>query len=300
MDAQSRIDRIEATIQRDVGRGMDAVFKAARGGLAAACRVVAALPAPRIGIITGFYVPSGDPPAAETDGPAGAALLTRGLIRAGLSCRWATDTLCAQACRAALDAAGVPGVVVDAAAPQGEEVADVTDAWRREGIDIAIAIERAGPAKDGAPRNMRGRDLTDYVAPLDRLFRAGPWRTIAVGDGGNELGMGSIPAAAIARHVPNGESIACAVPADTLVAAGVSHWGAYALLAGLALLRPDWAEVLLQALDADLDAAVVEAMVRLGPAVDGVLATPSATIDALGMEVHRRMMAEVRDLAHRT
>ena len=33
----------------------------------------------RVGLITGFFVPLGSPPAAETDGPVGAALLARGL-----------------------------------------------------------------------------------------------------------------------------------------------------------------------------------------------------------------------------
>ncbi len=40
---------------------------------------------------------------------------------------------------------------------------------------------------------MRGTDISAYAAPLDRLFSAGPWRTIAIGDGGNEIGMGGVP-----------------------------------------------------------------------------------------------------------
>ena len=34
-----------------------------------------------VGIITGFYVPLGTPPAAETDGPVGAAMLAGALTR---------------------------------------------------------------------------------------------------------------------------------------------------------------------------------------------------------------------------
>ena len=103
---QALIDKIEAEIQRDVGRAMGAVFQATKGGLFKAASALAATDAPCIGLITGFFVPAGDPPAAETDGPAGAALLARGFLEAGRTCRLATDTICASACRVALDRAG--------------------------------------------------------------------------------------------------------------------------------------------------------------------------------------------------
>jgi hypothetical protein len=287
------IDRIEAAIQRDVGRGMDAVFRAAQGGLHGAVHALAESRAPRIGLITGFFVPGGDPPAAETDGPAGAALLAFGLVGAGLRCRLATDTVCASASRAALDRAGAGVVPIDHVAPD-EGVDGLVDRWRARGIDWVIAIERCGPSADGRARNMRGADISAHAAPLDRLFSAGPWRTIAIGDGGNELGMGCVSRDLIARHVPLGELNGCVVPADFLIAAGVSHWGAYAMLAALALLRPDWAAALRAGLDPALDRAVVEAMVRHGPAVDGVTRRREQTIDALGMEVHHAVMAAVQ------
>jgi len=289
---KTRIGAIEACIHRDVGRGMEAVFRATEGGLWGAASALAAAPAPRIGLITGFFVPFGNPPAAETDGPAGAALLALGLTGAGLSCRLATDTLCQSACRAALDAAGARGVPIDAAAPNGS-VDSLIDLWRRDGIDLVIAIERCGPAADGRPRNMRGTDMSSYTAPLEVLFSAGPWTTIAIGDGGNEVGMGSVP---VDQHVPLGHQIGCVVPADCLVACGVSHWGAYAMLAALALMRPDWSAPMLQGLNPALDRAVIEAMVRNGPAVDGITLRREPTIDGLGMHVHQEVMDAIMRL----
>jgi hypothetical protein len=286
------IDRIEAVIHRDVGRGMDAVFQAARGGLSGAVQALAAEPSPRIGLITGFFVPGGDPPAAETDGPAGAALMARGFLGAGLRCRLATDTLCEAACRVALDRAGAGGVPIESVAPDGV-VDAVVEHWRRDGIDWVIAIERCGPSADGRARNMRGADISAYAAPLDLLFSAGPWRTIAIGDGGNEIGMGCVPQCLIAGHVPLGDLTGCVVPAEFLIAAGVSHWGAYAVLAALALRRPDWSAALRAALDPALDRIVVEAMVRDGPAVDGVTLRRETTIDALEMDVHQGMMERI-------
>ena len=290
---QTLIGQIEAVIHRDVGRGMDAVFKATKGGLWGAASALAGSVTPRMGLITGFFVPGADPPAAETDGPAGAALMALGLLGAGLSCRLATDTICQSACRVALDAAGASLVPIDEVAPGGS-VDALIDLWRQEGIDWVIAIERCGPAADGVLRNMRGVDISAYAAPLDRLFSAGPWRTIAIGDGGNEIGMGRVP---IAGHVPLGDRIGCVVPADFLIAAGVSHWGAYALLAALAMLRPDWSAAMFYGLDPALDRMVVEAMVRDGPAVDGVSLRREATIDALDLTHHQIVLEAIKTSA---
>jgi hypothetical protein len=290
---QALIDRIEAVIHRDVGRGMDGVFQATRGGLWRAASALAGAPAPRIGLITGFFVPGGDPPAAETDGPGGTALLVRGFAGAGLRCRLATDAACESACRVALDRAGAGGTPIDAVAP-ADPVDALVELWRQDGIDWVIAIERCGPGTDGRPRNMRGTDISAHTAPLDRLFTAAPWRTIAIGDGGNELGMGSVPRPVIVGAGPLGDDIGCVIPADYLIAAGVSHWGAYGLLAALALLRPDWEAAMRAGLDPDLDHAVLDAMVREGPVVDGVTLRREQTIDALEMAVHRAIMDAVR------
>jgi hypothetical protein len=287
------IHRIEAVIHRDVGRGMQPIFAATQGGLLAAASALAADPAPRIGLLTGFFVPGGTPPAAETDGPAGAALLARGLLGAGLTCRVVTDTVCASATRTALDHAGAASVPIDEVAP-GESPDRVVETWREHGIAWGLAIERCGPASDGRPRNMRGIEIGAHTAALDALFSAGPWQTIAIGDGGNEIGMGCMPRFLVEAHIAHGAHIFCVVPADHLIAAGVSHWGAYALAAALSLLRPDWAASMQAALDPEVDRAVLEAMVRDGPAVDGVTGRQEATIDALPLDVHHAVLAEIR------
>jgi hypothetical protein len=292
---QALIDRIEACIHRDVGRGMDAVFQASQGGLWGAASAFAGSDCRNIGLITGFFVPGGNPPAAETDGPAGAALLAFGLLQAGFACRLATDTICQSACRVALDTVGAEAVPIDSV-PPGGQVDAVIGAWRRAGIDWVIAIERCGPGADGVPRNMRGTDISAYAAPLDRLFSAGPWRSIGIGDGGNELGMGRIPRPLIAGHVPSGELIGCVVPADYLITAGVSHWGAYAMLAALAVQRPAWLGAMRAALDPMLDQAVIQAMVRDGPAVDGVSRQRDMTIDSLDMPTHHAVRALIAGL----
>ena len=283
------VDRIEALIHDDVGRNVGALFAAAQGGLFAAASAIAAMEQPRLGILTGFFVPAGTPPAAETDGPAGMALLVQGLVQAGLACRVLTDAPCRGACAAALAGAGVRDIPLDVGT-----VESVVSAWRAAGIEWVVSIERCGQSADGTPRNMRGEDIGAHAALLDPIFIAGPWRTVAIGDGGNEIGMGALPAGLIAAHVKHGATIACVTPADHLVMAGVSHWGAYALLAALAVLRPDWRSGLLRALDPVTDQAVLEALVTHGPAVDGVTLRREATIVGVGMALHHRKLTAIR------
>src|SRR3954452_24021212 len=98
--------------------------------------------------------------------------------------------------------------------------------------------------------------------------------------------MGSLPAALIAREIPFGAAIACVTPADHLIAAGVSHWGAYALIAALAVREPAWRETLLQCLDPDIDRGILRALVEQGPAVDGVTLRRGMTIDGLDLTEH--------------
>src|SRR4029077_15841792 len=227
------VDQIEELIQVDVGRHVTALFEAARGGLLSAASALAAVPAAKFGLITGFYVPQGFPPAAETDGPVGAALLAKGLGAVCLPCRVARHEPCRGACAASLAGAGILDVPIDVVAI-GAPLTPLIETWRGAGITHAIAIERCGRSADGAPRNMRGQDIGSYTAPLDDLFTAGPWETIAIGDGGNEIGMGAISCSLIAGQVEHGETIACVTAAQHLVVAGVSNWGAYALIGALA------------------------------------------------------------------
>jgi D-glutamate cyclase len=287
------VDRIEALIQQEVGRNIDGLFAATCGGLWRAASALAATPRLSVGIMTGFYVPKGTPPAAETDGPVGAALLAAGFARVAVPCRLVTDAPCRAACAAALSGADVPDTPLDIV-PLGGAVDEAIALWRMVRVTHALSIERCGRSADGAPRNMRGEDISAFTTPLDDLFLAGPWQRIAIGDGGNEIGMGSVPAALVGAHVAHGETIACATPADWLIAAGVSNWGAYALLGALALLRSDWRHSLLGCLDTDLDGAILQATVYQGPAVDGVTRAQGLTVDSLAAEVHHAKLRAIR------
>jgi len=290
-----RLAAIEALVCRDVGRKTVELISASAGGLAAAAHALAG--ASRVGLITGFFVPRGDVAAPETDGPVGTALLAAALAACGVPTRIAVDTPCADAVRAAVVATGADIEVDEVALHDRGGLERLVEGWRAAGISHAVAIERCGRSADGTARNMRGVDVSPWTAPLDDLFLAGPWIRLAVGDGGNEIGMGKLPAGLIARTVPNGETIACVTSCDHLVVAGVSNWGAYGLMAALAVVRPDWAPSVARFLTAERDLAVTQATVDKAGAVDGVTARCEATVDGFGPEIHGPLIDELGRIA---
>lgn len=290
-----RIAAIEALVCRDVGRKTAELIAASAGGLAAAARSLSS--ATSVGLITGFFVPRGEVAAPETDGPVGAALLAAALAACGVPARIAVDTPCASAVRAAVAQAG-EGVEVDEIGVEDRTgLEGLAARWRKAGTSHAVAIERCGRSPDGRPRNMRGVDVSAWTAPLDDLFLGGPWRKLAVGDGGNEIGMGKLPDGLIARFVPNGASIACVTSCDHLVVAGVSNWGAYGLMAALAVVRPEWSPIIGRFLTAERDLAVTRAIVDKAGAVDGVTARREATVDGFGPEIHGPLVDELGRIA---
>lgn len=290
-----RLAAIEALVCRDVGRKTADLIAANAGGLGEAARDL--MQATSVGLITGFFVPRGDVAAPETDGPIGTALLAASLAACGVPARIATDTPCADAVRAAVAATSVVVAVDEVAVSDQAALNRLVADWRAASLSHAIAIERCGRSVDGKPRNMRGVDVSPWTAPLDDLFLGGPWKKLAVGDGGNEVGMGRLPAGLIARTVPNGAEIACVTSCDHLTVAGVSNWGAYGLMAALAVLRPDWQPTIAKFLTAERDLAVTRAIVDKAGAVDGVTALREPTVDGFGPDVHGALIDELGRIA---
>jgi hypothetical protein len=275
-EAQRRMDRLEQCILRDPGgRGTAALM--VPGDLAAAARLLAG--ARRILILTGFPV---GPGVAETDGPPGALLLGRALSRLGKAVAVATHQSCAPVVTAGMRWLGL-GHLLAALAP--EEAPASLLAWRP---DLVVAVELPGRAADGQYHSMRGTVISAAVSPLDGLLplcmRLGI-PTVAVGDGGNEAGMGKV-ADRVRTAVPLGERIAAVIPADVLVVAGTSNWGCYGLLAAL-----DPALVPAPAAEAELLRALVDA-----GALDGVTLQPAPTVDGIDPALGAALLAELQTL----
>jgi hypothetical protein len=312
MTVDERLDALRDLIQRDVGnRGLrtdpaDNLITHTAGDFAAACRSIAQARGPAVCVVTGFHIPHGQPPACETDGPLGAVFLARALSALGIPVLLVADAPLGNAIEAGLDAArvsaessGVATAYIDKA-PYDIEWVESVVLTGGDACTHLIALERVGPSHaDDRCRSMRGRDITEFTAPAHVLFERAAQRaprvtTIGIGDGGNEIGMGKIPRDTIHRNVPNGELIACRVPADHLVVAGVSNWGAYALAAGVLLLRGKQGDASL--FDPDRERALLRVMVERGPLVDGVTGRPTATVDGLTWEQYAEPLAAMGQL----
>lgn len=134
--------------------------------------------------------------------------------------------------------------------------------------------------------NMRGICIDAHTAPLHLLFERLPQfhstaRTIGVGDGGNEIGMGAIPWPELRRRLSGEQAgrVPCRIACDFNIVAGTSNWGAMALAAGVCLLR-NRLDVL-QPWRQERHHAWLAHLVANGPAVDGVTGRREATVDGL-------------------
>jgi len=292
---KERIASLESVVSRDLGRNVDALGREARGGLADAARSIAECRNPVVAILTGVFMPWATPPAPETDGPIGTAELAIGLSNAEASVRVATESRCAEVVRLALAAAKPEHDIPVDVIPDADATAMINGLASRYqdqyGVTHAIAIERLGPGRDGRTRDMAGRDISDFTAPLHELFGAGDWVSIGIGDGGNELGMGSLTREAVSRAVPRGELIHCVVPCDHLIVSATSNWGAQALLAAIAILRDD--DTFLAHLSSKHDIGILREIVLKGPAVDGVTQEQAMSVDGIRADELEQMMEEL-------
>jgi hypothetical protein len=67
---------------------------------------------------------------------------------------------------------------------------------------------------------------------------------------------------------------------------GISNWGAWALAAALAILRPQWRPALVASLQPALAERVLARTVADGPAIDGVLGSQEESVDGLARPIH--------------
>ena len=173
------------------------------------------------------------------------------------------------------------------------------------GCDLLISCERAGPGKDGNCYTMRGIDMNakGLIAPLHRLVSEANCKTISIGDGGNELGMGKVIENIINNpKIANGDKIGCVVAADYLIAASVSNWGGYALSAAAAVAhvgeksdsKQTWIERCLPT-EAE-ETALLDRCVAAG-CRDGVSGKMESTVDGMPLETSLACLRDIRNAA---
>lgn len=327
------LDKIRDLIQHDVGnRGLRTdpavnLVSICAGDFAAACQSLAQTADPVVAIVTGFFIPQAEPPSGETDGPLGAVFLARALTPLGFRVALVSDAFCERALHCGLEACGLAKEVPVLTLPYAVSPSDLSLADLPP-LTHLVAIERVGPShtpatvrcqngstaqdvadfeREAPPAHhdrchtMKGRDITEQMVAGHILFEHaaalphGPV-TIGIGDGGNEIGMGKIPWRVIRRNIPNGGLVACRIPTDHLIVAGISNWGAYGLAAGVRQLREAPADRLL--FDADRERDILKAMVEGGPLVDGVLGRPAVSVDGIDHDRYGQLLRAVGVIAN--
>ena len=223
---------------------------------------------------TGFPVAS----TYETDGPVGAIALYRALETLG-----AKPVLVCGAPLADAIASDFRVHKISVGNPAASKV-EAEKALRQYQPSLVISIERPGMAADGKYYNMRGEDISAACASFDYFLSTASCPTIAIGDGGNEIGMGNI-----ASTIKQLDIIPSATRCDELLIADVSNWAAHGLIAMLSVLRQ---QDMLLGWD---NLATLRYLSERG-SVDGVTRENSLTEDGLSADISEKLIKDLRKL----
>ncbi len=221
-------------------------------------------------LYTGFFVGS----QAETDGPVGTYFLAKALKRLGFYPVMVTDIYCKNFFKE------IKCLYIPIKSNNINYYEDILNLYAPV---LHISCERCGRNKEDRYLNHKLEDITDHTADLDHLFELGRKRakTIAIGDGGNEIGMGNF----LDFFESTSPNFASKVTCDTPLIASVSNWGAYGLISLLSKeLLPTIDEV----------ESYMEHILSLG-AVDGILKTSSKSVDGKSWETEEEIISLLRD-----
>jgi hypothetical protein len=214
----------------------------------------------------------------ETDGPVGAIAMYEAFEKLG-----ATPTIvCGRPLSQALAARyRIHEIRVGDHDRREHEARDALEHFQPEAI---ISIERPGQAADGGYYNMRGESISEHTACFDTFMNQSTCPTIAIGDGGNEIGMGNV-----AEALRNLNIVPAITRCDELIVADVSNWGAYGLISFLSV----WSERDLLAEIVPMDS--LRYISGLG-SVDGVTRINQLTEDSLDPSEGESVLRELRQV----
>ncbi len=165
-----------------------------------------------------------------------------------------------------------------------------------------VSIECPGANEKGIYHNATGLDVTELEAKQDVLFEKLQEKgvlNIAIGDLGNEMGMGTI-AETLEKYVPYAGKgkcrcgceggIAAKTKADNIITATVSDWGCYSLIAGISFLTENLdvmhtAELEKEAVTIACRSGMIDMYGWLIPAIDG-----------FGLEINMPIVSLMREM----
>lgn len=234
-------------------------------------------------ITTGFFIPEAS--SIETDGPVGSLLLADAISQLGIKTtilieNYAKDIfLSANKCLR--NSVNYKFIDKDKEYSFSELIED--------DVTHFVALERPGMASDGNYYNHKGNTINRYHNKLDEHFLKAKElgiTTIGIGDGGNELGLGS-NYHCFKTKVVNGEKTCTIVVADFSILAGVSNWAGYAIASLLKYefgIKAFYSEEILD--------CVLDETVKNG-AVDGIRKKPVKTVDGLTEDWEGKILKEI-------
>ncbi len=305
----------------------------------------------KIVIVTGFYVPVGDPPATETDGPPGALTLADGLKDLGMEVLLLSDEYTLSALRAGLKALSlsekeIPIITFPLEHSDQDHTSRMANDTDVSSISLQFAqdffksalgqnlthllyIERVGPNhtlesfinqerrgkppledyETVLPPSIRNRcfssrleDITRFTAKTHFLIELAeklnlPIESIGIGDRGNEIGAGRIPWEIFRKKSQtNREPVFCSrVRTNYLVSCGISNWGGYGLLAGMALIMGKLE--ILEKVTPEREGMVLDYIIRHGPAIDGITFKQDHSVDGVEFKDYMKVIERIKEIA---
>ncbi len=147
-----------------------------------------------------------------------------------------------------------------------------------------ICIERPGLSATGHYINMRGEDISERCACFDHFFNLANCPTIAIGDGGNEIGMGNV-----VDTLAQLDIAPSVTTCDELLVADVSNWGALGLIAILGY----WQQ---RDLLATISPRNTLSYLSKRGSVDGVTRANTLTEDSLPAEAGEQVIEALRTM----
>ena len=204
-------------------RGMAAIKEALQPGYCLRAAKLMNSCRGKVLIGTGFPVDEG----FETDGPVGAISLYRALEQTGAEPYIVCGPPVSHALTQHYRIIELPN-----GANSHESKETAASILEQHQPSLVISIERPGQAHDGGYYNMRGELISPNTACFDPFMELANCPTIAIGDGGNEIGMGNVHKALQGLNI-----VPAATLCDELIVADVSNWGGHALVALLGWLR---------------------------------------------------------------
>jgi len=236
-------------------------------------------------ITTGFYILSAGAP--ETDGPPGAIAIGVGLERLGYKVKYVADEHSSNLLRPYVaessDVIDFPITTLPKSVQYAEDILNT------ENPSVLISIERCAAAADGLYRNMRDLDISDQTAKVDLLFDMHS-KTIGIGDGGNEIGLGNvIDGVAKSETLVSYPTVS---KVTELIIASVSNWGGYGLLAALSISTD---KNVLPTIEEDTER--ISKMVDLG-AVDGFSGEEIYKVDGFDLTENAALLEKLHELVN--